>query len=151
MIKRIILQMALLLGLAAVAGFAAKHFHPYAPSMYLIVEPAGDGEVLADDAISWHRQQKVVWIDSRPQAQFDKRHAPEAFLLNEEHFDEQLYEIYPDLSNLSDKRFVVYCNAESCKASKTIAQALRDRGFVEVYVLKGGWRVLEPALDKAKL
>jgi len=149
--KRIILQILILMGLAVVAGFATKEFHPYAPAMYLVVSPAGEGEVLADDALIWHRKELVVWIDARKLERYEKRHAPEAFLLNEYDFDEQLFEIYADLANLSDKRFIVYCDAEDCKASHVIADALRDRGFQEVYVLKGGWRALEPALDKANL
>ena len=72
-------------------------------------------------------------------------------MLNEYNFDEQLFEIFTDLQNLADKRFVVYCGSHSCKASQTIAEALREKGFQEVYSVKDGWKGLETALDKAKL
>jgi rhodanese-related sulfurtransferase len=150
-VKRIAIQMCVLLGLATIAGFAAKAFHPYAPAMYLVVEQPGEGEVLAADAMVWHHQGLVVWIDARKKEAYDARHAPDAFLLNEFNFDEQLFEIYTDLANLSDKRFVVYCGSYSCKASENIAKALREKGFQEVYSVKDGWKGMEMALDKAKL
>ena len=80
----------------------------------------------------------VMWVDARPDAQYEQEHIPGATLLNEDRWQELL----PPILNAwaPDKRVVVYCSSQSCAASHEVARRLRDEiGLPNVFVLHGGW------------
>ena len=79
----------------------------------------------------------VLWVDARPDAQFQQAHIPNAISLNEDRWSELL----PDVISASlGKRVVVYCSSQSCAASHEVARRLRDEaGMPDVFVLHGGW------------
>ncbi|MGI8820728.1 MAG: rhodanese-like domain-containing protein [Chthoniobacterales bacterium] len=80
----------------------------------------------------------VLWLDARPDAQFEAAHIPRASQLNEDRWSELL----PQFLSLwsPDKKTVVYCSSQSCAASHEVARRLRDEAQLkEVYVLHGGW------------
>jgi rhodanese-related sulfurtransferase len=80
----------------------------------------------------------VMWVDARPDAQYEHEHIPSATLLNEDRWNELLG---PMLNAWApDKRVVVYCGSQSCAASHEVARRLREEaGLPNVFVLHGGW------------
>ncbi len=93
-------------------------------------------EVKVVDARAWG--DSVLWVDARPNEQFEQAHIPGAILLNEDHWQELLS---PMLAVWSpDRRTIVYCSRQSCAASHEVAKRLHeDAGLKDVYVLHGGW------------
>ena len=86
----------------------------------------------------------VLWVDARPDMQFEAGHIPNAVQLNEDRWDELLPQFLSVWA--PDKRVVVYCSSASCAASHHIAARLRaNAGLPNVYVLKGGWETWQAA------
>lgn len=133
------LRQALILGIISVAAALATHaWHPRAPALHLVEEPLRDDEV-SMAVIQGRFGGEVLWIDARPQEQFDEAHVPGALLLNEQKFDEQLVQQLDALQS-NEKPVVVYCSGQKCEASRKIMEKLKEMGFVQqAFVLKGGW------------
>ncbi|MBL9129587.1 MAG: rhodanese-like domain-containing protein [Verrucomicrobiaceae bacterium] len=140
------MRQALLLVLVSVAAALATHqWHPRAPALHLIEEPLRDDEV-SMTAIGERFKNDVLWIDARPQEQFDAEHVPGALLLNEQKFDDQLVQ-HLDTLQTNQKPVVVYCSGQKCEASRKVMEKLKEMGFVrEAFVLKGGWNAWKAAL-----
>ena len=80
----------------------------------------------------------AIWIDARPQEEFEREHVPGALLLNEDRWNELLPQVLALWA--PEKRVVVYCSSESCGSSREIAHRLRkEAGLTNVFVLQGGW------------
>ena len=92
--------------------------------------------VRVDRARSWG--DNVIWVDARPDNEFERDHIPGAILLNEDSWNELLPQFLGQWS--PEKRVVVYCSAQSCNASREVAKRLRDEAQLKnVFVLDGGW------------
>jgi rhodanese-related sulfurtransferase len=86
----------------------------------------------------------VLWIDARSEEEFAREHYPNALLLNEDRFNEQLPKVLAVWS--PGKRIVVYRGAKDCGASRAVARRLHDEAEIEdVFVLEGGWEALRGA------
>ena len=97
--------------------------------------PASEMVTLAQ-ARAWGRN--VIWVDARPDAEFEREHIPGAVLLNEDRWNELLPQFLDSWS--PEKRVVVYCSSQSCNASREVARRLRDEAQLKsVFVLQGGW------------
>ena len=93
-------------------------------------------EVTIEQARAWG--DNVLWVDARPDAQFEREHIPNAVLLNEDRWDELLPQMLQAWT--PGKPTVVYCSSQSCAASHEVARRLREEGGItEVFVLHGGW------------
>jgi rhodanese-related sulfurtransferase len=82
----------------------------------------------------------VVWVDARPDEQFQQDHIPGAVLLNEDRWNELLPQFLGAWS--PEKKVVVYCSTESCNLALEVARRLRKQTqppMQNVFVLKGGW------------
>jgi len=80
----------------------------------------------------------AIWVDARPDEEFQRDHVPGAISLNEDRWNELLPQFLPQWS--PDKKVVVYCSSQSCNASREVAQRLRDEAQLKnVFVLQGGW------------
>jgi rhodanese-related sulfurtransferase len=80
----------------------------------------------------------TIWVDARPDAEFEREHIPGAVLLNEDRWNELLPQFLDSWS--PEKRVVVYCSSQSCNASREVARRLRDEAQLKnVFVLQGGW------------
>jgi rhodanese-related sulfurtransferase len=80
----------------------------------------------------------AIWIDARPEAEFETEHVPGALLLNEDRWNELLPQMLATWS--PEKRVVVYCSSESCGSSRDVARRLRQEAQMKnVFVLEGGW------------
>ena len=89
-----------------------------------------------DQAQSWG--ENAIWVDARPDNEFEQDHVPGAIPLNEDRWNEMLPTFLAQWS--LEKKIVVYCNSQSCNASREVARRLRDEaGLKEVFVLQGGW------------
>ena len=133
MLRAALAQLAILLALAllpaAVSGaIRLKWQKP---------EPLGESEVRLETAQMWGG--KVLWVDARPRARFEREHIPGAVLLNE---DEWVRLVGPFLDAWEpEKTIVVYCDSGSCDASRTVARRIKEELQVEstIWVLHGGW------------
>jgi rhodanese-related sulfurtransferase len=89
-----------------------------------------------DQAQSWGAN--AIWVDARPDNEFEQDHVPAAIPLNEDRWNELLPTLLARWS--LEKKIVVYCSSQSCNASREVARRLRDEaGLKEVFVLQGGW------------
>jgi rhodanese-related sulfurtransferase len=97
--------------------------------------PASEMVTLAQ-ARAWGRN--AIWVDARPDVEFERDHIPGAVLLNEDRWNELLPKFLATWS--PEKRVVVYCSSQSCNASREVARRLRDEAQLKnVFVLQGGW------------
>ena len=80
----------------------------------------------------------TIWVDARPDAEFEREHIPGAVLLNEDRWNELLPQFLAAWS--PEMRVVIYCSSQSCNASREVARRLRDEAQLKnVFVLQGGW------------
>lgn len=122
----------LILLLALVPALASAVWHPRRPSWT-------SDEVTATAAESWGK--RVLWIDARPDADYQKGHVPGAVQLNEDRWEELLPAMLDAWSGKgSGVDVVVYCSSLSCQTSRDVARRLRDEvKLPNVFVLQGGW------------
>ena len=98
--------------------------------------PVANDEVTIQDALAWG--ESLLWVDARPDAQFETEHIPGALSLNEDRWNELLPQVLTTWA--PEKRIVVYCSSQSCAASHEVARRLREEaGLKNVFVLHGGW------------
>ena len=89
-----------------------------------------------DQAKSWGTN--AIWVDARPDNEFEQDHVPGAIRLNEDRWNELLPTLLAQWS--LEKKIVVYCSSQSCNASREVARRLRNEaGLKDVFVLRGGW------------
>jgi rhodanese-related sulfurtransferase len=89
-----------------------------------------------DRAQSWGAS--AMWVDARPDNEFEQDHVPGAIPLNEDRWNELLPAFLGQWS--PDKKIIVYCSSQSCNASREVAKRLRDEAQLkDVFVLEGGW------------
>lgn len=135
-------QVLVLLGLTALAATATQYFHPRAPAWYAVSEAVRDEDVTLETIASrWHND--VLWVDARPKGQYEASHAKNALLLDEQDADALLAD-HMDALMTTKKPIVIYCSADSCEASRKMRTYILERIPLEqIYVLRGGWKVLE--------
>ena len=134
------MQAVVLMGLAFLPAIGQALYLRESVSWH---EPAtAKDEVDLAQARSWG--ETVLWIDARPDTQFEAGHIPNAIQLNEDRWDELL----PPLLGVwsPENRVIVYCSSQSCAASHEVAKRLRENaGLTNVYVLRGGWEAWQAA------
>lgn len=142
-------QVLLLVLLASAAAAGTHYFHPRAPALHAVEEPMRDDEVtLAQIQQRWKGE--VLWLDARPRESFEKEHVPGAAMLNEQGFDNQLFELLGVLQ-ANAKPVIIYCGGESCDASRKIRTKLLEAVPLEnCYVLRGGWPAWKAGHGKGK-
>ena len=85
---------------------------------------------------SWGRD--VLWVDARPDNEFQQNHIPGAISLNEDRWNELLPQFLCQWS--PEKKVVVYCSTKSCNLAGDAARRLREEAQLKnVFVLEGGW------------
>src|SRR5260221_13540863 len=114
------------------AGLAAA-VHPKKPSFR--DRASAPGEISLQEVQNW--KESVLWVDARPESDYEAEHIPGAVSLNPDNWPEQLPH-FLDGWRPAEKA-VVYCSAGSCDTSREIADRLRRSGVDPVYYLKGGW------------
>jgi rhodanese-related sulfurtransferase len=133
-VKLLLRQTALLLGLALLPGIGQALYYRDKVSWQTPV--AASDLVTVAQARAWGGT--AIWVDARPQEEFEREHVPNAVLLNEDRWNELLPQMLATWS--PEKRVVVYCSSQSCGASREVARRLREEaGLKNVFVLGGGW------------
>ena len=132
MIARALRQMGILLGLALLPALVSGALQ----LQWNREEPLAAGEVRIAEARKWG--DKVLWVDARSRAKFERKHIPGALLLNEDEW-ETLVGPFLDAWD-PDKEVVVYCDGGGCEASRAVAARMHEELKIgNVHVLKGGW------------
>lgn len=132
--KTLLRQSLILIGLALLP--AAGQAVYYRDKVSWQTPVAASEMVTIAQAQSWSAD--AIWIDARPQDEFEREHVPGALLLNEDRWNELLPPVLAVWA--PEKRIVVYCSSESCGSSREIAHRLRkEAGLANVFVLEGGW------------
>ena len=97
--------------------------------------PASES-VTVDLARSWG--DNAIWIDARPDNEFEADHVPGAIQLNEDRWNDLLPQFLEKWS--PEKKVVVYCSTQSCNLALDVARRLRKEAQIkDVFVLQGGW------------
>jgi rhodanese-related sulfurtransferase len=92
--------------------------------------------VTVDVARSWG--DNAIWVDARPDNEFERDHVPGAIQLNEDRWNDLLPQFLATWS--PEKKVVVYCSTQSCNLALDVARRLRREAQIkEVFVLQGGW------------
>ena len=82
--------------------------------------------------------QNALWVDARPDTDFERDHVPGALPLNEDRWNELLPQFLAAWS--PEKKVVVYCSTQSCNLAGEVARRLRNEAQIKnVFVLRGGW------------
>ena len=132
--KALLRQSLLLLGLALLPGVGQALYYRDKVSWESPI--AASEMVTLAQARDWKGD--AIWIDARPEEEFEREHVPGALLLNEDRWNELLPKMLAVWS--PEKRVVVYCSSESCGSSREIAGRLRkEAGLTNVFVLEDGW------------
>ncbi len=133
--KRLLFRQALLLlGLAFLPAIGQAVYYGERISWH--APPVGKDEVRLEDTQAWG--DTVLWVDARPDEQFNQGHIPGAVSLNEDRWSELLPQMLTVWA--PEKRVVVYCSSRSCAASHEVARRLKaEAELKEVFVLHGGW------------
>ena len=134
--KSLVAQSLLLLGLALLpAAGQALYFRDHISWQSRVAE---SDKVSVDVARSWGS--KVLWVDARPEEEFEKDHVTDATLLNEERWNELLPPFLQEHWS-PEKIIVVYCGAESCNRAGDVARRLREEAKLpnQIRVLNEGW------------
>jgi len=132
--KAMLRQSLLLLALACLPAVGQALYYRDKVSWQSPVAPSD--MVTVAQARAWGGN--AIWVDARPEEEFEKQHVPGAILLNEDRWNEMLPRMLATWS--PEKRVVVYCSSESCGASREVARRLREEARLQnVFVLEGGW------------
>jgi len=138
--KSALMQAGVLVALSAGAGALSHRFHPGAPALYLYLETrVAEGEVSLAQARELEAAGGVLWIDARIRSEYEKEHVPGAVLLNEQEWEQLMFDSVETLSR-NDQPIVIYCDAQRCDTSHRLAEKLRELGQPDVRVLAGGWQ-----------
>jgi rhodanese-related sulfurtransferase len=133
-VKSLLRQTLILIGLALLPAVGQAVYYRNKVSWQTPV--AASEMVTIAQARSWSAD--AIWVDGRPQQEFEREHVPGALLLNEDRWNELLPQVLAVWA--PEKRVVVYCSSESCGSSREIAHRLRkEAGLTNVFVLEGGW------------
>lgn len=145
--KRLALQLGILIGLTLIAGAATKLFHPNAPgwrlSAYGPEGPAAAAEksryritaseireILKDGG-------EILWIDARLKRKFDAGHIEGAYWVGEQPRNALTPDLHNELlAGAAKDKTVVYCEPKCDKAIKA-ARELRDLLLRDVYHFEG--------------
>jgi rhodanese-related sulfurtransferase len=135
-VKSRLRQAIVLIALALVPGIGqALYFRDAIPWRSRLAESD-----LVDVGIARGWADAAVWIDARPDAEFERDHVPGAISLNEDHWSESLSQFLGKEWS-PEKKIVVYCSSQSCNLADDVARRLREEAKLpnEIRVLKGGW------------
>ena len=119
----------------------------------LALLPAGGSALLHRQEIPWRAdalrpgeislrealrlRQQILWVDARSRREYDAEHIPGALLLNEPEWDALLLALLDRWR--PGQRVVVYCGSGACRASRAVAEQLKEFNLGPVEVLQGGW------------
>jgi rhodanese-related sulfurtransferase len=138
---RIIIRHAVYIVLiAAVAGFTVNLFHPKG---FILVGKSSEKNknivfISSEEAKIKRENKSAVFIDSRPDDEFETSHIPGAINIPAVPEPEQKIKEYTNLIN-SQKELVIYCDGIECGSSQILGNILIDKGYSRhIYIIRKG-------------
>ena len=103
-----------------------------------LMDPTGKRlDISLPEAKKLFLEQSVIFIDARPQADYEKGHIKRALSLPWNEVDRNFMRVTEDIS--PDTPIISYCDGETCELSHNLAIFLLDMGFSNVRILINGW------------
>jgi rhodanese-related sulfurtransferase len=127
-------QALVILAVTLIPSVLTAAFHPRRPAWV----QAREGEVSLTTVREWGPA--VLWVDARPQAEYQAQHVPGAIALSLEDWEIELPRFLDQWD--SNRKVVVYCSSTTCELSHEVGERLKQNGISSVYVLQGGWDTL---------
>ena len=86
-------------------------------------------------AIEFH-EKEILFVDARAEEYLYEGVIPGAIS------NDDIEVLSDEISDLIgyNKGFVVYCSDDDCGSSEDLAYELQERGFMNIFVFKGGWK-----------
>lgn len=132
MMRRVLREALLLIAIAAVPASVSA----VVQLQWRKTVPPGEGEVSAATARLWG--EKVLWVDARERAKFERKKISGAVLLNTEEWDERVVKFLDEWD--PEKAVVVYGSGANDDAAIGVAHRLKEELKLDgVWVLQGGW------------
>jgi rhodanese-related sulfurtransferase len=93
------------------------------------------GGLVLSEAVSL---EPALWVDARPEDAFMDGHYPGALNINEDNWGEGISSLLEAWD--PGESVIVYCDGQSCSASREMAERIRSElGLEPVFWLKGGY------------
>ena len=81
-------------------------------------------------------QKELLFVDARAEEYLFEGRIPGAIANDDsELLADQIFNL-----NGYEKGFVVYCSDDDCGSSEELAYELKENGFMNIFVFKGGWK-----------
>jgi rhodanese-related sulfurtransferase len=109
-----------------------------------LMDPSGKRlDIPLSEAKNLFLQQSVVFIDARPQADYEKEHIKGALNLPWDEVDRHFMGITEKIP--PETQIITYCDGDTCELSHNLAVFLVDMGFPNVRILINGWTLWKKA------
>jgi len=144
-------QCSALIVLASLLAFSINYlrndrlqlFGNWSPETRLIGPSGKRLDISLPEAKKLFFQQPVVFIDARPQDDYEKGHIKGALGLPWNEVDRNFMRMTEDIS--PDTLIITYCDGETCELSHNLAIFLLDMGFSNTRILINGWTLWKEA------
>ncbi len=138
-------QCGALFALAVFLGFSINQFQNDPLPLFddwsmeaRLTTPSGERiDISLVEAKKLFLRQAAIFIDARPDDDYEKGHIKGARSLPRHEVDQRLMSVTEDIS--TDTPIITYCDGESCELSHDVANFLVDMGFSNVRILINGW------------
>jgi rhodanese-related sulfurtransferase len=103
-----------------------------------LMSPSGERlDISLVEAKKLFLQEAAIFIDARPDDDYEKGHIRSARRLPWHEVDQRFMGVTKDIS--VDTPIITYCDGETCELSHNLANFLLDLGFTNVRILVNGW------------
>ncbi|MFO8048396.1 MAG: rhodanese-like domain-containing protein [Desulfosudaceae bacterium] len=104
-----------------------------------LTDAAGESLVISlKEASRLYMENKALFLDARPEWEFDRGHIQGALSLPWQNVDERFMALSDRLLK-NKKTIITYCDGETCDLSHELARFLSEMGMADVRVLVNGW------------
>ncbi|MBX7157881.1 MAG: rhodanese-like domain-containing protein [Verrucomicrobiae bacterium] len=100
-------------------------------------------EISLTEFLKLMTDQNVVILDARDSGFYQMGHVPGALNLARRQFEEGWKRLNLKVSDLAERKVVVYCSGADCEDSRIVAEKLLGLGVNQVMVFAGGWEMWE--------
>ncbi|MFP4256606.1 MAG: rhodanese-like domain-containing protein [Desulfobacterales bacterium] len=100
-------------------------------------DPGQNLVISLKEASRLYAENKAVFVDARPEHQYDQGRIKGAVSLPWQDADDRFLEVTDRLEG--KETIITYCDGENCELSHELALFLSDMGFEDVRVLINGW------------
>lgn len=97
----------------------------------------GVGVIGLEDAWQSFEKGQEIFVDARSLEQYREGHIPGAVSLDARRFDERVSSFLALVP--LEAPLVVYCDGEGCGSSREVAELLKEAGYRNIRLFRGGW------------